>query len=136
MPERIPELMKALENTEEAVNNLADTVEVHESTLKRVKIVSAGAVVGLVLDLTLTVLVGVGLFGLGHNQDRINQLQAQVSADTAHNKAAQCAFIALFSQFESRTTRSPTYSDDEKALQAKAYATLRQIGIDLGCVSR
>ncbi|MFC9436923.1 hypothetical protein [Nocardia sp. NPDC057030] len=136
MPDRIPELMGALAKTEKAVVKLADTVEVHESTLKRVKIVSAGVMLGLALDLTLTVLVGVGMFGLGHSQQRINELQAQVSADTARNQQAQCAFIALFSQFESRTTRSPNYSDDEKVLQAKAYATLRQIGVDLGCVSK
>lgn len=134
MPDRANDLTMALEKTEKAVDRLSATVGVHESTLKRVSVTSAVAMVGLLLDLTLTILVGLGLAGVNHNQDRINTLSAQVQADTVRNQQAQCAFIALFSQFESRTTKSPNYSDEEKALQTKAYETLRQIGTDLGCV--
>lgn len=132
MPDRA-ELTLALERSEQAVERLTTAVDVHESTLFRVKIVSGIALAGFILDLTLTVLVALGLAGLGHNQDRINELQSEVSADTARNQRAQCAIIALFSQYESRTTKSPNYSEEEKAQQAKAYATLRQIGADLGC---
>lgn len=136
MPDRANDLTVALGKTEKAVNRLSATVGVHESTLKRVSVASAVAMVGLLLDLTLTILVGLGLAGVNHNQDRINELQDRVLIENARNKSAQCAFIALFLQFEPRTTVNPTYTEEQRAQQKEAYTTLRQIGADLGCVSR
>lgn len=136
MPDRATELTVALQKSERAVNNLAETVGVHESTLNRVKITSAVALVGLLLDLTLTVLVGFGLAGVDRNQDRIADLHAKVLAETERNTTAQCAFIALFLQFAPRTTNNPSYTEEQRARQVQAYETLRGIGRDLGCVDR
>jgi hypothetical protein len=129
MPERIAELTAALAGAERAIITLSETVDVHQSTLRRVKFAFA-------LLLTLTALVGVGLYGVYHNQDRINHLQTALQVETERNKSSQCAMIALFLQFEPRTISNPSYTEEQRALQAQAYASLKDNSNKLGCMPR
>jgi hypothetical protein len=133
MPDRATELATTLKNTEQAVRDLSNQVSINETAVRRARRASTLALVGITLDMILTVLFGLGLFGLNHNQDRINQIQTQQRIETERNTAAQCAFISLFLQFEPRTTTNPSYTDQQRAQQIQAYTTLRQIGVDLGC---
>ncbi|MEU2106510.1 hypothetical protein [Nocardia sp. NPDC019255] len=133
MPDRATELATTLQATEQAVRELSQQVGINEVAVRRAKFAAKAALVGIVLDSILTVLVGLGLFGVDHNQDRINDLQTTQQVETQRNKAAMCAFITLFLQFEPRTTTNPAYSEQQRAQQIQAYGTLRQIGLDLGC---
>lgn len=132
MPDR-SELAEALERTQAVLEELTGKVEIHQTTLRRNKIALRLAVFGLVLDMTLTVLVGWGLFGVGGNQAKINQIQATQQTETDRTQSAECAFVTLFLQFEPKTINNPAYTADQHAIQAQAYSTLRQIGADLQC---
>lgn len=127
------ELAAALVRTEQTLADLAQKVDIHQTTLRRNKIALRLAIFGLALDMTLTVLVGWGLVGIGDSQSRINQLQVAQQYETDHTKTAECAIVTLFLQFEPKTINNPAYTSEQHALQAQAYATLRQIGTDLQC---
>lgn len=129
MSEQAGELAAALASAEAAITRLSETVDVHRSTLLRVKIVFAMALAGLVL-------VAFGLLGVQYSQGRINDLQTTLQLETNRNHEAQCAMVLLFLQFESRTTTNPGYTAEQRALQVQAYKTLRQIGADLGCAPK
>lgn len=133
MPDRIPRIEQGLNDAVDALNALSEQVNLDESTLRRVKVVAGVAVFGLILDITLTVLVGWGLFGVNQNQDRINELQYSVKQEADRSRAGQCAVITLFLQFEPKTLANPAYTDEQKTLQAQAYTTLKQIAHDLEC---
>jgi hypothetical protein len=133
MPERIPALQNSLAAAEAALEELSTAVRLDEQTLRRTRNTARVAVFGLLLDITLTVLVGWGLVGVTDNQTRVNNLQSALQAETDRNSKAQCAFIALFLQFEPKTINNPAYTPEQHALQAQAYTTLRQIGTDLQC---
>jgi hypothetical protein len=136
MPDRASELATTLKNTESAVRELSAQVTINEAATRRAKFASKAALVGIVLDMLLTVLVGWGLLGVDHNQARLDELQAAQTAETNRNREAQCAMVLLFLQFEPRTTTNPSYSDDQRRQQVEAYQTLRQISSDLGCPPR
>lgn len=129
MPDKATELATALQNTENALNDLSAKVGVNERTARSARFAAKLALVGFMLDMILTVAVGWGLFGVNSNQSRIDELQAR-------NKQSTCAMVALFLQFEPRTTTSPSYTEEQRALQLKAYQTLHQISEDLGCVAK
>jgi hypothetical protein len=133
MPDRIPALQESLAAVDAALEELSKTVRLDEQTLRRTRNTARLAVFGLLLDITLTVLVGWGLVGVSDNQSRVNSLQAAIQSETDRTQKAECAFIALFLQFEPKTTSNPAYTPEQHALQAQAYATLRQIGTDLQC---
>lgn len=132
MPD-LTELAEALERTEGLLHDVADMVDIHQTTLHRGKVAFTMAIVGLVADLTLTVFLGWGLFGVNHNQDRINSLQSAVQLETDRNKTSQCAVVTLFLQIAPKMIANPGYTPEQHALQAQAYQTLQQIGQDLGC---
>src|SRR6266702_2392115 len=127
------ELAEALERTEAALTDVSNTVEIHQATLHRGKVAFAVAIAGLILDISLTVLVGWGLFGVNHNHDRINTLQAAVQLETDRNNASQCAVIALFLQIAPKMLANSAYTPEQHAVQAQAYQTFQRIGQDLGC---
>jgi hypothetical protein len=133
MPDRATELAATLQATENAVRELSAQVSINEAAVKRARRASKLALIGLAADTILTVMFGLGLFGLNHNQDRINDLHHQLEVETVRNKEAQCAMVLLFLQFESRTTTNPSYTEAQRAQQVQAYQTLRQIRDDLGC---
>lgn len=133
MPDRATELATTLNRTEAALNALSKTVGINEKATRKAKFAANAALAGIVLDMVLTVVVGWGLFGVNHNQTRINQLQSQLQSETERNRTAQCAQNRLFLQFEPRTTTNPSYSEEQRAQQVRLYATLRQIVADLQC---
>lgn len=126
-------LVDRLDEVVARLDSVTEKVDLHESTVRGANFASRTALVGLVADMILTVLVGVGLFGVDQNQGRITDLQTQLRIETDRNRAAQCAVNALFIQFEPRTLSNPTYSEEQRQQQKAAYATLRQISADLGC---
>lgn len=136
MPDRATELATALQNTEDALNALSTKVGVNERTARSAKLAARLALIGFVLDIALTVFVGLGLFGVNHNQDRINSLQTALQVETDRNKESTCAMIALFLQFEPKTTTNPSYTEEQRAQQTQAYQTLHQISDALGCVTK
>lgn len=133
MTERIPAIQKALAAVENALEALTEKVSFDEAMLRRVKRTAIVAAIGVVLDITLTVLITWGLAGVSNNQARINQLQAALQSETDRNRTAQCAMVALFLQFEPRTLSNPTYTEEQRDQQKQAYATLRGIAHDLQC---
>lgn len=133
MPERIPALQKSLADAEAALEELSNTVRVDEATLRRTKNTARVAVFGLLLDITLTVMVGWGLAGVNSNQDRVNQLAATVQSETDRNKSAQCAVNSLLLQYASRSMTSPAYTPEQHQAQTQAVETLKKIGTDLQC---
>ncbi|MFI5542082.1 hypothetical protein ACIA5H_37575 [Nocardia sp. NPDC051900] len=133
MPERIPALQTALAQAQTAIEKLSKKVDLDEHTLRRTKRTARLALFSVVLDLTLTALVGWGLVGVNDNQDRITTLQSTVQIETERTKTALCAVITLFLQFEPRTISNPTYTEEQRAQQVQAYQVLRQIDRDLGC---
>jgi cell division protein FtsN len=136
MPDRATELAATLENTEKAVRQLSETVNVTEASARRSKTASMLALVGIACCIVLTAIVGWGYFRIDHNQDRINTLQATQTLETGRNREAQCAIIELFLQFEPRTLSNPTYSEQQRYQQIAAYQTLRQIRTRLECVEK
>lgn len=140
MPDRATELAQVLRDTERAVRELSDKVDVNEDAVREAKtaarsasLASKLALAGWVFDGILTVAIGFGLLGVDHNQDRVNQLQTDLQEQTERNRTAQCAVNGLFLQFEPRTLTNPSYTEEQKELQRQLYATLRQISTDLGC---
>ncbi|WP_280448477.1 hypothetical protein [Nocardia brasiliensis] len=125
MPDRA-ELAAALKDTEDAVERLSKTVDLTQSTLRKIKAAFAIGMVAVVLALA------VGGF-VWNNQNRINHLQDSMQVETNRNREAQCAMFALFLQYAPRTTTNPAYTEEQRAQQLQAYATLRQISVDLGC---
>ncbi|MFE7798995.1 hypothetical protein [Nocardia sp. NPDC057440] len=129
MPDRASELATTLKNTENAVRELSAQVNLNEQAVRSAKFASRAALVGIAFDMLLTAVVGWGLFGVDNNQDRIDELQSR-------NKRSTCAMVALFLQFEPRTTTNPGYTEEQRAQQVTAYQTLRQISHDLGCAEQ
>jgi hypothetical protein len=125
MPDRA-ELAAALKDTENAVERLTKTVNLTQSTLRKIKAAFAVGMIAVVLALC------VGGF-VWHNQSRINALQDQIQVETDRNREAQCAMFALFLQYAPRTTTNPAYTDEQRAQQMQLYQKLRQINSDLGC---
>jgi len=140
MPDRIPVIQQALADAVTAIDQLDEKLTLDEvtldevkSTTRRLKVTTAITLMSVLLDIALTVLVGWGLFGLNHNQARINQLQAAVQSEADRGRAGQCAMVTLFLQFEPKTLSNPSYTDEQKGLQTQAYTTLRQIALTLEC---
>lgn len=130
MPDRaeLSSLRAALEETSEAVGRLASTTRVHQATLRRVKVAIAVAAIAVLVALAVAVFVY-------RNQQRLDHLQAAMQVETDRNKSSQCAMIALFVQFEPKTTTNPNYTGEQRQQQLQAYQTLRGIAHDLGCAN-
>lgn len=126
-------IREALEQANDAVTVLSDRLDLQEGTTRRIKRANRIVLFSVLFDVALTLAVGYGLLGVDRNQGRINDLQETLQVQTERNRTAQCAVNALFLQFEPRTTVNPSYTDEQRAQQVQAYATLRQIGADLGC---
>lgn len=147
MPDRGTELTQALRDTEDAVRELSEKVDINEATAAAAKTAaedartaayksaraSRVALAGWVFGTILTVAVGLVVLGVERNQDRIDELQRVQTAETDRNRQGQCAVNALFLQFEPRTITNPGYTEDQRRQQIAAYATLKQISADLGC---
>lgn len=133
MADRILELTHALTQTHETLEDLADRVEVQQGTLRRVRRTTALTIIGLILDISLTVLVGWGLNGVNDNQDRINQLTVALKTETDRNRSGQCAVVSLFLSLQPQVQKNPAYTPDQRATQQTAFTTLAQIGRTLEC---
>lgn len=132
MPDRA-ELMAALTDAQATLDEVSEKVELHGATLRRGTVAVAFALVGFALDLTLTVLVGWGLFGVNHNQDRISELTTAQQMEAAKTRFNQCALINLFLDLEKSATTNPNLSEQDRADRVKSYAEIHRIHDALEC---
>lgn len=133
MPDRIPELHDTLTRTQQTLENLAGRVDVQQVTMRRVRRTTVLTIIGLVLDISLTVLVGWGLFGVHGNQDRVGQLQTALQTETNRNRTGQCAVIDLFLSLRTQMQKNPNYTDAQRAIQLQAFTQLARVSQTLEC---
>lgn len=118
----------------EAVQRLSDSVRQLAASQDRIRKVQIATVLGLILDLSLT-LVAALLFNnqravsdrLTDANRRIEQVQSRTSNEVL------CPLYKTFIAFESRAKDSPLFTPEERAQRIRAYEVIHQGYDALGC---
>lgn len=132
MPDR--NLSQRAEGLTTAVSELSTVVGQLVAGHARMKHIQWWTVVGLLVDLVLTVVVGLVINNQHHVYDQISEANSRI--ETVQRRTSDevlCPLYKVLLAFEPRSTTSPTLTDAERQARTEAYDVVRRGYAVLGC---
>ncbi len=126
MVEKPVPLAESIQQLNESVEDLAKRARANRGDIDRQNRNFRWLVISVVLDIFLSVMLGLGgnwLYNIQHQQQQ----------DTTVNRDSQCAFSDLLIKFEKNSVNSPALSPEEKQTRIDSYKVIHQIHDSLKC---
>lgn len=131
--EQAAKLAAAVETLGEEVHTLHQQIRTQDAVIKRqkwfIRLISGS----LAADVLLSFFVIWTGIGVVNNQDEINTLQEDLTAQTELNRTSQCAVMGLFFQSEQNIAANPNRTQQQKDDAAAFFVQMHDIAEQLGC---
>jgi hypothetical protein len=128
--ERFVALMEALTGTEKQLENSESIYKDLRKTVRRIKVAMWVAIIGLVVDLALTIGLLFGFINTNALTNQVHQNQQQIAAEQDSTKNVECSLNSLFIQTD---TPDAYAAAPNKQVYVQQYHIIYQERQQLGC---